>query len=208
MGTNSHWLIYLQDLTELAYFRGDIRRCSYVIAWEDEAGKHETYVALRGPKESTITSSNAHGMSIDSPNYSLSLLIPKNEETLKYFKRYSKFYLKDNDTCWRIEAVDIYSTPGIIEVSAMEYYANETEDDVVNGVVGGLISEPQNPNTAEIDATIVGETFIKVKKTYTYTFRGRAINEWKVDSKYPVILEVSKTDPRTVAVKWDNTFSG
>ena len=208
IGTNSHWLIYLQDLTELAYFRGDIRRCSYMIAWEDEAGKHETYVALRGPKESTIISSNAHGMSIDSPNYSLSLLVPKNEETLKYFKRYSKFYLKDNDTCWRIEAVDIYSTPGVIEVSAVEYYANETEDDVVNGVVGGLISEPQNPNTAEVDATIAGETFIKVKKTYTYTFRGRSIYEWKVDSKYPVSLEVSKIDPRVVSLKWNDTFSG
>ena len=29
LGTNTHWLIYLQDLTELAYFRGDIRKCSY-----------------------------------------------------------------------------------------------------------------------------------------------------------------------------------
>ena len=208
VGTNTHWLIYLQDLTELAYFRGDIRRCSYVIVWEDESGKHETYVALRGPKESTIASSNAHGMSIDSPNYSLNLLIPKNEDTIKYFKRYGKFYLKDNDTCWRIEAVDIYSTPGIIEVSAMEYYSNEIEDDVVNGVVGGLIPEQQNPNTAETDATIAGETFIKVKKTYTYTFRGRSICEWKVDSKYPVSLEVSKIDPRVVSLKWNGTFSG
>ena len=29
LGTQTHWLIYLQDLTELAYFRGDIRKCSY-----------------------------------------------------------------------------------------------------------------------------------------------------------------------------------
>jgi hypothetical protein len=28
----------LQDLTELAYFRGDIRKCSYEIKWEDEDG--------------------------------------------------------------------------------------------------------------------------------------------------------------------------
>ena len=27
--THSYWLIYLQDLTELAYFRGSIRRCRY-----------------------------------------------------------------------------------------------------------------------------------------------------------------------------------
>ena len=48
--TNSYWLIYLQDLTELAYFRGDIRRCRYQIEWIDEEGnKHSTYAAIRGP---------------------------------------------------------------------------------------------------------------------------------------------------------------
>lgn len=26
---DTYWLIYLQDLTELAYFRADVRRCSY-----------------------------------------------------------------------------------------------------------------------------------------------------------------------------------
>ena len=208
IGTKSYWLIYLQDLTELAYFRGNIRRCSYTIAWEDEFGKHETYVALRGPQERTIASSNAHGISVDSPNYSLNLLIPNNNETREYFKRYKKFYLKDNDTCWRIEAVDIYSTPGIIEVSAMEYYANEMEDDISAGIVGGLVTPPTNPNNSATEATILGETFIKVKKTYVYTFKGRMISEWKVDKKYPVSLEVSENDPRIVSLKWNDTFSG
>ena len=27
--TNTYWLVYLQDLTELAYFKGNIRKCSY-----------------------------------------------------------------------------------------------------------------------------------------------------------------------------------
>ena len=38
LGTGTHWIIYLQDLTELAYFKGDIRKCSYEIEWEDENG--------------------------------------------------------------------------------------------------------------------------------------------------------------------------
>ena len=29
--TGTKWLIYLQDLTELAYFRGDIRKCSHEV---------------------------------------------------------------------------------------------------------------------------------------------------------------------------------
>ena len=36
LGTKSHWIVYLQDMTELAYFRGDIRKCSHEIVWEDE----------------------------------------------------------------------------------------------------------------------------------------------------------------------------
>ena len=207
VGTNTHWLIYLQDLTELAYFRGDIRKCSYSIAWQDESGEHCVYAALRGPQETRIKSSTTHGISIDSPNYSLSLLLPKNEETLKYFTRYSKFYLQGYDTCWRVEGVDQFSTPGVLEIAAMEYYANTMEDDVVNGIVGGLVVEQTSPNNAETDATIIGETFIKVKKSYTYTFKGRAVAEWSFDKKYPIKV-IAGDDPRSITLMWDSAYSG
>ena len=93
IGTGTHWLVYLQDLTELAYFRGDIRKCSYQIAWEDEDGLHTTYAAVRGPVETKINFIQKHGISVDTPNHSLSILMPKNEYTMNYFKRYNKFYL-------------------------------------------------------------------------------------------------------------------
>ena len=156
IGTNTHWLIYLQDLTELAYFRGDIRKCSYEIAWQDEDGEHSTYVALRGPVETKINYIQKHGISVDTPNYSLNMLIPLNNATLKYFQRYSKFYLQSdtneymNNVCWRVEAIDWLSTPGILEVAAVEYYANETEDDIENGIVRGLTVKPANPNDEEV----------------------------------------------------------
>jgi hypothetical protein len=105
--------------------------------------------------------------------------MPRNEATLKYFRRYSKFYLQNPEAgaeqiCWRVEATDWISTPGILEVTAIEYYANITEDDVENGVVGGLVVTEPNPNDIEIEETIVGDTFIKPKKTYEYTFNGSA----------------------------------
>jgi hypothetical protein len=93
IGTNTKWLIYLQDLTELAYFRGDIRKCSYEIVWEDEEGQHKTYAAVRGPVETKINFIQKHSISVDNPNHSLHILMPKNDYTLKYFTRYSKFYL-------------------------------------------------------------------------------------------------------------------
>ena len=36
------------------YFRGDIRKCSYEIEWDDENGRQRSYIALRGPVETKI----------------------------------------------------------------------------------------------------------------------------------------------------------
>lgn len=207
LGTKTYWLVYLQDLTELAYFRGDIRKCSYQIAWEDEDGLHSTYAAIRGPVETKINFIQKHGISVDTPNHSLSILMPKNEDTLNYFKRYSKFYLQGDDTCWRVEATDWISTPGILEVVAVEYYANETEDDIEAGIVGGLIQEIQDPNGEEV-MEIQGDTFIKVKTSYSYTFTGRKAEVWTVDKKYPVKLEYDENDPRNVTLTWTSGYSG
>ena len=213
LGTNTHWIIYLQDLTEIAYFRGDIRKCSYEIAWEDEEGKHSTYAAIRGPVETKINYIQKHQISVDTPNYSLNILMPRTEENLKYFKRYAKFYLQDEDDgaekiCWRVEAIDWISTPGILEVTAVEYYVNETEDDVENGIVGGLIVKDANPNDTETEETIVGDTFIKPKKTYEYIFDGTAYQDWIVDKKYPVTIIEDELDPRHIWLKWESSYCG
>jgi hypothetical protein len=133
--------------------------------------------------------------------------MPLNEYTKKYFTRYSKFYLQGNDTCWRVEATDDISTPGILEVIAVEYYSNETEDDVENGIVGGLIEEIKDPNE-NTPNEIIGDTFIKVKKTYDYYFDGTEAAKWSVDEQYPILLILDPTDPRKVSLKWDNSYSG
>ena len=209
LGTNTKWLIYLQDLPELAYFRGDIRKCSYEIVWEDENNiKHKTYAAIRGPVETKINYIQKHGISVNTPNHSLSILMPKNEYTLKYFKRYSMFYLQGNDTCWRVEAIDWISTPGILEVIAVEYYANESEDDIEAGIVGGLIEEIKDPNIEQGRMEILGETFIKVKKSYDFNFDGTLAAEWRVDSRYPIILTPDPQDARHITLKWTSSYSG
>jgi hypothetical protein len=208
LGTDTYWLVYLQDLTELAYFRGDIRRCSYEIKYVDDEGvRHSIYAAVRGPVETKINFIQKHGISVDTPNHSLSLLMPKNEHTLEYFKRYNKFYLQGDDTCWRVEATDWISTPGILEVVAVEYYANETEDDVEAGIVGALVPEPVDPNP-DIAIGIEGETFIKVKRAYKYKFTGYESHRWELGSKCPVKVEIDPTDPRNVTITWTQGYSG
>lgn len=216
--TGSYWIIYLQDLTELAYFRGDIRKCSYEIEWDDEDGNRQrTYIALRGPVETKIDYIQKHGISVDNPNYSLNLLLPKTTANLKQFKRYKKFYLQDlvegeDNICWRVEAIDTFSTPGIIEVTAVEYYANETEDDIDNGRVGSLIRKPIDPNIGtESEFIIIGETFIKPKKEYIYYIEGSLYGQWYIsDQKLPIIREEFEDEQgrKAIRIKWNSTFSG
>ena len=83
--TGTYWLIYLQDLTELAYFRGDIRKCTYEIKWQEDGKTYSSFAAIRGPVETKINFIQKHGISIDTPNHSLNILMPKTEYTLKQF---------------------------------------------------------------------------------------------------------------------------
>lgn len=214
--TGTYWLIYLQDLTELAYFRGDIRKCSYEIEWDDENGRQRTFIALRGPVETKIDYIQKHGISVDNPNHSLHILMPKTTASLKRFKRYSKFYLQDlvegeDNICWRIEATDSFSTPGILEITAVEYYANEHEDDIENGKVGALITKPIDPNVGtDSEFVIIGETFIKPKKEYIYYIDGSQVGQWYLTKKVPVLREEFKDEKgrKAIKIKWDSSYSG
>ena len=215
--TNSYWLITLQDLDEIAYFRGEIRRCDYEINWLDENGEEQrSYAAIRGPVETKINFIQKHQISVDEPNYSLHIYLPRNEQTMKAFQRYSKFYLKDadapdNNICWRVEATDSVSTKGILELTAVEYYANETEDDVEKGLVKAFVQKNVEPEV-NIEEDIVGPTFIKPKITYEYYVEATDTNgDWYIDGpKVPVVLE-KFTTPRGVPgvkVKWNSSQSG
>lgn len=217
--TRTHWIIYLQELSELAYFRGQIRKCCYYIEWvDDEGNKKGTYAAIRGPIETRINFNDKHSTILDNPNYSLHLIMPRNPDTMKQFRRYSKFYLQgadapDNKICWRVEATDSISSPGILELEAVEYYANPQEDDVEQGLVGVLIDAEQydpNPSTEEEIIYIVGETFIKPKMQYMYTIGIDIDGQWHVDDKVPVDLVTCKDEHGNPAVKvtWRSTYSG
>ena len=205
--TGTKWLIYLQDLTELAYFKGDIRKCSYQISWKDESGnKHSTYAAVTGPSEKKIDTTIKEGVSLDTPNHSLTMMLPATVEVLTYFKRYSKFYIQplkegDSPVCWRVEATDTISMPGILEITAYEYYINEQKDNVEEGIVdvwGEEIPKPQ-------DTTIEGDIFIKPKKPYTYKYTGEENAEWIFDSRLPIEAHINDKE---ITIKWTTTYTG
>lgn len=219
MGTNTYWLIMYQDLTELAYFRGDARKCHYIIKWADKetAEIFQTYASIVGPKEAVKANAKA-GASIDEPNYTLSILIPKSENTLKYFQRYTKFYIQDYSgldtpvSCWQVINADWISTPGVIQLTAKEEYINADVDDV------GEIPEYKQilleiekkqqleaESVAQGDAAIIGENFIFPKTEYTYTCE--APGNWSWSGLSTPITIISK-DETSITFTWDKFFSG
>ena len=214
VGTNTFWLIRLQELNEVAYFRGDIRKCSYQVSWEDEDGIHSSYVAVRGPVETKINYIQKHQISVDTPNHSLNIYMPRTEAALKYFRRYSKFYLQGLDegspqVCWRVEATDWISSPGILELTAVEYYINETEDDLEKGLVGTLKAEPINPNNWSTEVLIEGDTFIKPRVQVNYRYKGILNSAWNIDDeKYPIVWKINPNDPAEIALMWDSSYHG
>ena len=204
--TGTHWIIYLQQLTEDAYFRGEIRRCRYKIKFKDEDGNIcYTYAAIRGPVETQIDSIQKNQERIDKPNLSLNILMPRNEVTIKAFDRYKEFIL--DGRCWKVKAVDPISMTvdrqGVLEVNAQEDYINEVTDDEINEIKNGLIVEPDEPTP---NSEINGETFIKpaIPEIYSVDIDG---GTWCIrENNVPVDIE--PIDNKSVQVMWKKMTSG
>lgn len=195
--TGTYWLIYLQDLSERAYFRGNIRRCSYEIQWKMNGEIKRSYIAVRGPVETKLRVAEEHNTVINVPNYTLTFMIPSTEETKEMFVRYNRFMLEG--VAWKVAAVDKISNPEVLEVQAVEDFINEFEDS--ESVIGEHLLPPQDPNDSD---SIQGETFIKPKEVHHYS--AETDGEWSVDSNCPV--ELKNVTPTEVDLVWKLTYSG
>jgi hypothetical protein len=138
--------------------------------------------------------------------------MPKNEYTTAYFHRYAKFYLPDADMperniCWRVEAFDSVSTPGILEITAVEYYANKDKDDLEQGIANGkVLTKVEEMEKIDNEENIVGPIFIKPKTRQTYKYIGEEIGEWDFDRGLPIeIIEQSET---FITIRWNSSYSG
>lgn len=201
--TGTYWLIYMEEITEDAYFRGEIRRCRYKIKFKDaEDNWCETWAAIRGPVETQIESIQKNQERIDKPNLSLNILMPQNEKTLHAFDRYSEFLFAGR--CWKVQAPDSISMRNVIEINAEEDYINLDTDDIENEMKDGLIIEPVDPTP---NSGIIGETFIKPLISEIYSVEERSSGKWSIlEQNIPVTL--CPQDDKTVKVTWEKTTHG
>lgn len=212
--TDTYWIVFLQDKTELAYFRGECRRCDYKIQWVDGNREvQETLASVIGPsatllKTSDVSQANA---ATDAPNAGIKILVPDNERNARFFCRYQKFLLKR--VTYIIEEVDNLSMPGVIQLNANENYSNPITDDVENNLSNAWNIVPVVP-TQPTDYAIDGPRTIKPQfraEFESIISGGRwIIVENNNTNKKPLPAKFVENDhtQKTITVYWDSMKSG
>lgn len=187
-GTNTYWLVYLRELTEDAYFRAEIRRCKYQIQWiNEEKELVNTWCYIRGPVETKINYVQKNGISLDTPNWTLELYMPANEENIAKFKdRYATFMFDGKS--WEVQVSDSVSMEGVLQVIALEHYVNETLDNVEEGIEDYFEVIPVLPETGT-EYMILGNTFIKPLFSEEYVAE-KPGGEWSIlEPNRPIALD-------------------
>jgi hypothetical protein len=166
--TNTHWIVYLQEYSEEAYFRASIRRCDYQI---DINGRNY-WIYMRGPVETTVQWNQKHQLYFNDLNYTIIMYIPKNEETSSFFERHK--IIKFDNHNWKVNAVDRYSQKGIIEVVLGEAFDNDIED---------LKVVPEVINPDEAIPHISGPQFVKpFDENLSYVIKNASNGKFVVNS--------------------------
>lgn len=191
----SHWIVYLQRLEETAYFRADLRRCRHQITLENSS---KYWVYIRGPIEQNISWTNGSGNYINKLNNTLQIYITQNEETLKYFHRFTK--IKLNGNTWEVQAVDSISTPGLLEVALKEDFNNTPKDNLDKAVQDSIdiikIDEKE-------EAYIHGPQEVYPYETHLYELRNStaASGYWQiVDMTRKNAAKIISSDELTVTI--------
>lgn len=204
--TNTHWIILKQELTELAYFRANIRRCQLIEAVDPATNEtFQVWAAIRGPVETQINTIQKAGIVADVPNLTLNVYVTLNEQTRRAFTRYNHFKFMGMN--WRINTFDQISTPNILEFTAQEDYECDHQDLIIETL------DP-NPPVSAMEPSIEGETFVMPLSTVEFS----AINvpdggKWTVLLPSELNKDVSdvlswETDGNKIRVTWTAMVSG
>lgn len=180
----THWLVYLRDYNEIAYFMSEIRRCDTTV----EINGHEYWIYVRGPVETTIPWNQKKGILWNTPNYTLNIYITKNEETDEFCKRFQK--IKIYGKPWEIQTVDRVGGDDIIELTVKEAFSNtieETEDAIKEAEE----KEREEQKPPLIEPYILGEDVVYPYDVKSYSIVGLPHEgKWTIsDNKKAKFLE-------------------
>lgn len=204
--SQQHWIILKQEITEIAYFRGNIRRCQLIEAEDpDTKEKVQIWAAIRGPVETKINTIQKNVTTADVPNLSLDIYMPLNEENRKLFNRYCRFHFMDRT--WKVNATDDISTPNILEIVAVEDYECHHDELLVEVVDPNMEMEPD-------EYQIIGETFTKPLVEQIFTVQCGRKDSWSIslpaekNKELADVLDWHINDDDSITVTWTAMTSG
>lgn len=176
--SKKHWLVYLRQYTEEAYFRARIERCDYQLM----VNETPYWVCVRGPVETQIVWAQKNKTDENDLNYTLRLKITKNEETISFFERFK--IIKFDNHRWQVNTVDKYSTDGILDIYLNEYFDNEDEEHMILPEI--IVPDTQEPY-------IDGPQIVHVFDTnVTYTVKNITNGEFVVNSNKVKVINSDK----------------
>ena len=184
----SHWMVYLQKMSETAYLAAEIIRCRYTL---DVDGK-TYFVYFRGPVETDLRWFLKNNININELNLSGRIYIENNESTRKFFKRFTK--LKIDGHRWEVQVTDSISTPGVLELEIQEYYDNFIEE----------LPEIKNLGGETPTNVISGEDVVKQDTVVGYAINDLAYDpkiQWEVRNNPRVKIQETLENGRVCKVK-------
>ena len=186
----THWMVYLPVITETAYLQSEIIRCRYTL----EVNEKEYWIYFQGPTETDLRWFQKNQINVNELNLSGTIYIKNDENTKKYFKRFTRLKLDGHE--WEVQVTDSITVPGIIELEVQEYYDNTIEE----------LPKIRQNSEIEIDPkpTIIGETLVKPDTIVGYMIDAEYYSpdsEWSVTDNPRVRIESIKDNGRICEVR-------
>ncbi len=182
----TYWLVYLQRLQELAYFRADLKRCKYEVDVNGETYRIATQF-VTPPEATWETKEGIHWSNL---NYTMYAYITKDDNTLDYFKRFAQ--IKINGQNWEVQAVDRLNIDGVIMMALKEYWTNTIAEE--KALEEELNKEIEVPFDPDVTIYINGEKEVYPYDKITYTIENAAGGSWALSNTKAKITSQTDTE--------------
>ena len=186
---NTHWLVYLQDPQEDAYFRAEIRKCEAQAVLQDGSSY---WIYIRGPVQTDIRWHQKSEVSWNNLNYSIIIYITADEVSRKQIERFSKIKIFDSrkkeEKTWEVAAVDEYYGDGILQVALNEFFENSIEQEIKK--------EKENPINYPEDGApyIEGSVQIPQYSRERYTIKNASGGKWYIQRTIKTLNEETQEE--------------
>lgn len=183
--TNTYWIVFEQNLSEIAYFEGKMAQCkNYQIATAD--GDFATWARITAITEDEEQMFNK--TLIISDNSYLKITLPYSDKAKEILKLDT--VLKILDKNWKVKTVNYIDIDGLITIVAEQTASGTAE-----------IAMEEGPKIN--DTYIQGPTYIQPLETVTYTVAENLAGEWSVSDNVN-IKKIINSD-NSLTLMWTNT---